>query len=159
MYWNAIYICSAGKYFSLLKIANSTLLKFCDPNLRVELMRALKTGANSLYTCTRAPPVCSFRENDGWKPYQTLETIICSNDGVYCTHLNIQYHTQNLMFRSFHPLFNQNLSLVLDNSDIWAASNGISTMLTRIKRVCAPFKIKNFNIICQKFEWHTFDVL
>ena len=27
------------------------------PNLRVEFKRALKTGANSLYTCTRAPPV------------------------------------------------------------------------------------------------------
>ena len=30
------------------------------PNLRVELMRALKTGVRDLYTCTRAPPVYSF---------------------------------------------------------------------------------------------------
>ena len=29
MHWNAVYMCSAGKYFSLLIIANSTLLKFC----------------------------------------------------------------------------------------------------------------------------------
>ena len=48
------------------------------PNLRVVLTRALKTGVTDLYTCTRAPPLCSFEGGRACLSFDTKFGLIIS---------------------------------------------------------------------------------
>ena len=59
------------KLFYTLCITDDFFLEVGYPNLRVVLKRALKTGVEHLYTCTRVPPVCSF---EGGRACLSFET-------------------------------------------------------------------------------------
>lgn len=48
------------------------------PNLRVVFTRALKTGVEHLYTCTRTPPVYSFERGCSLGTYEQFKTLLGS---------------------------------------------------------------------------------